>query len=374
MGQGEYGVSAEKSSGEVEAPELDYLPPKPRRRDTAIGLIGAGNIASFHLEAYKRMGLNVVAICDRNLGKAEAHRDACFPGCKVYADSADFLADRDIEVVDIATHPEGRVKLIEQALGAGKHVLSQKPFVTELEDGERLVRLAKSVDRKLAVNHNGRWAPHFSVISRAIEQGMLGELRSIDFTLQWDQTWIAGNESFERMRHMVLYDFAIHWFDIASCWMGSREAESVFASIKRFPDQKYRPAALAQAVIDYRDAQVRMCFNAHNVFGEEDCTTVAGSLGLARARGPRLTEQSVTIYNRDGYFIPRLEGDWFKNGFEGAMGELLLAIEEGREPANSGESALRGLRLCCAALKSADSGMPQALNGGRQSGPAEKGA
>ena len=40
----------------------------------------------------------------------------------------------DVEVVDIATHPAVRPPLMEAALKAGKHVLSQKPFVTDLDD------------------------------------------------------------------------------------------------------------------------------------------------------------------------------------------------------------------------------------------------
>lgn len=48
------------------------------------------------------------------------------------------------------------------------------------------------------------------------------------------------------------------------------------------------------------------------------------------------------------------------DGFRGTMGELLCAIEEGREPANSAANNLRTLELCFAALKSADTGRPQA--------------
>ena len=42
------------------------------------------------------------------------------------------------------------------ALEAGKHVLSQKPFVLDLDDGQELVDLADRNGLKLAVNQNGR--------------------------------------------------------------------------------------------------------------------------------------------------------------------------------------------------------------------------
>ena len=55
--------------------------------------------------------------------------------------------------------------------------------------------------------------------------------------------------------------------------------------------------------------------------------------------------------------MPELQGTWFTNGFRGAMGELLCAIEENREPTHSAHNNLNTLALSFAALASADSGM-----------------
>jgi len=54
-----------------------------------------------------------------------------------------------------------------------------------------------------------------------------------------------------------------------------------------------------------------------------------------------------------------VKGDWFSNGFEGTMGELLCAIEEGREPENNARANLKSLKLAFAAIASADSGKPE---------------
>ena len=53
-----------------------------------------------------------------------------------------------------------------------------------------------------------------------------------------------------------------------------------------------------------------------------------------------------------------LDGVWFDDGFAGAMGELLCAIEEDREPENSARRNLPSLELCFAAVASADAGTP----------------
>ena len=49
-----------------------------------------------------------------------------------------------------------------------------------------------------------------------------------------------------------------------------------------------------------------------------------------------------------------VKGCWFPDGFHGAMGELLRAIEEDREPTNSARDNLRSLELCFAAVASAE--------------------
>src|SRR5689334_16948423 len=113
----------------IEAPELPYRPIGPRAYRPNIALIGCGGITEYHLKAYKSAGYNVVALCDCNESRALGRQKQFYPDAKVYPDHREMLKRDDIEVVDIATHPRERVALIEDALRARKHVLSQKPFV-----------------------------------------------------------------------------------------------------------------------------------------------------------------------------------------------------------------------------------------------------
>ena len=90
---------------------------------------------------------------------------------------------------------------------------------------------------------------------------------------------------------------------------------------------------------------------------EEDVTTVVGTKGTLRSRGPGLNDQPMMeVHLEEGSVTVPLEGSWFESGFQGTMGELLCSIEDGHEPSNSARDNLRSLELCFAALKSADSG------------------
>ncbi|MSU48809.1 MAG: Gfo/Idh/MocA family oxidoreductase [Opitutus sp.] len=355
---GTYGLSASGASGVATAPVLTYLPPRPRSYRPKIALIGCGGISEYHLRAYREMELDVVALCDRDIARAEKRRGEFFPDVAVFADYREVLRREDIAVIDVALHPEERVAVIEAALRAGKHVLSQKPFVLDLGVGERLVALAEASGVKLAVNQNGRWAPHFSYLAAAIQAGVVGEVASVDFTLQWDHTWTAGTP-FEEVHHLVLLDFGVHWFDMAARFMRGRKAERVWASVRRTDFQKMKPPMLGHVAIDYPGAQVRLNFNGHVREGQEDRTVVCGSRGTLRSFGPSLSEQTVMLHTAAGQAPVPLAGTWFSSGFQGAMGELLCAIEENREPTHSARNNLDSLALCFAALASADSGKPQ---------------
>ena len=356
--QGEgYGLSSAGNTGATTAPALAYRPPSPRAYRPGIALIGCGGISEFHLRAYRDMGLEVVALCDREIARAEKRRTEFFPAATVTDDFRTVLARADVEVVDVALHPGPRITVIEEALRTGKHVLSQKPFVLDLAEGERLAALAAARGVKLAVNQNGRWAPHLSYLATAVRAGVIGEVASVDVTLQWDHTWTAGTP-FEEIHHLVLFDFGIHWFDLAARVMRERKPERVWASVARAAGQTMKPPMLAQVVADYPGAQVRLNFNGHVRHGQEDRTVICGSAGTLRSFGPSLSEQTVELHTAQGRAVVPLEGTWFTSGFQGAMGELLCAIEDDREPANSARNNLDSLALCFAALASADTGAP----------------
>ena len=72
--------------------------------------------------------------------------------------------------------------------------------------------------------------------------------------------------------------------------------------------------------------------------------------------GADLGQQKVTLTTEAGRAEPNLEGQWFNDGFRGAMGELLCAIEEGRAPLNAASGNLKSLELAFSAIESARTG------------------
>jgi len=344
-----------KKAQEVPAPDLPYRPRDLGAHRPGIGLIGAGGITVSHLDAYKKAGYRVLAISNPTLAKAAARRDAFFPDARISTDPEAVIACPGVEVIDIATHPAQRVVLIEAAIDAGKHVLSQKPFVLDLDIGERLCDRAARRGVRLAINQNGRWAPHLAYMREAVVAGLIGEVIGVHIAIHWDHTWIKGT-AFEQIDDLIFYDFAIHWFDFLASLVG-RRANSVFATRGFAAGQTVRPPMLAQALVSFEGGQASLVFDAHTRYGPLDATFVAGTKGSLSSIGPNLQEQAVTLYTEAGAARPTLIGSWFNDGFHGAMAELLSAIEENREPSNNGRDNLLSLALAFAAIESSRTGI-----------------
>ena len=320
-----------------------------------IGLIGCGGISESHLGAYKRLGLPVRALCNRTLSKAHERAAEFFPEAHVCSDHRELLALPEVEVVDITTHPPERIDLIADALRAGKHVLSQKPFVLDLQEGERLIALAEEQGVLLAVNQNGRWAPHLAGIREGVRAGQIGQLQSVDVSIDWDHSWTVGT-AFDHTPYLVLFDFGMHWFDFVACLLDGREVREVTATTGRTPTQVSPQPMLAEATMSGPDLHVHLRFNGDCTSDPLDRTVVTGSEGTLVAEGADLQTQRLTLHRGDDRSELSLEGDWFTTGFEGTMLELLRAIRAGDTPSHSARNNLRSLELVFAACASAQRG------------------
>src|SRR5205823_14514922 len=101
---------------------LDYLPRLPRRKDFRIGCVGAGFIMrDCHLVAYRQAGFNPIAIASRKPEHAKEVAQA-FNVPRVHRDYADLLADKSVEVLDIAVPPDVQPSVIRAAVEHKDHL------------------------------------------------------------------------------------------------------------------------------------------------------------------------------------------------------------------------------------------------------------
>ena len=337
--------------------QLDYKPRFPENYKPGIGIIGCGAIAkTAHLPAYKKYGQNVVGVYDIDL-RATAGVDQQFGVRKIFGSLEELLADPEIEVVDISTHPIERVPIMKAALLAGKHVLAEKPLAPDLGAAREVTDLAEKQGCLLAVNQSGRWAPPWRVASLLIQQGYLGQPHAVTHLFDVNMAWWIPGTVFDKLKNYMIYDYAIHWIDITRSWLEEKRVCGVRAREYRTPTQPAHSIApygmwIEIVYADGSNAMIRSIGTAETKKGGH-LFWVHGSKGNLRG-SIQLGSDFVELEHEGGYNRYHLEGAWYVDGFAGAMGELLCSVEEGRQPYNSAQNNLLTLQLTFAACRSSD--------------------
>lgn len=176
-------------------------------------------------------------------------------------------------------------------------------------------------------------------------------------SLRWNHLRVKGTAS-EQVPDLVLFDFGLHRFDLLTSLTG-RLADRVQAQALATPSAGIRPPMPGAALRDIGMAQASLILAAATPFGPRDTTDIAGTRGNLTSQGPDPGRQSVARCTEAGMARPVPEGQRFNDGFAGAMGEPLCAVQDGREPENGARGNLILLANCFAALRAAAAGQPQ---------------
>src|SRR5918993_5343957 len=127
-------------------------------RRLRVGVLGCGQIAqAAHFESCtKARNADLFAICDVADDLRERMAWTHNPE-KAFASYDAMLADPDLEAVIIATADAFHVPAATRALGAGKHVLCEKPLGVTVEEAEELQKVAEASGLVLQVGHMKRF-------------------------------------------------------------------------------------------------------------------------------------------------------------------------------------------------------------------------
>ncbi len=139
-----------------------------------VGLIGCGRISDIYIQNCQAFPeIDIVACASLDLEESQAKaaqhgiKRACLPD--------EIISDPDIDAVLNRTIPAAHAGISLAALDAGKHVYSEKPFATTLEDGQRI--LDRAAEKNLLVGNapdtflGGRW----QTVRALIDRGKIGK-------------------------------------------------------------------------------------------------------------------------------------------------------------------------------------------------------
>ncbi|KAK7210067.1 hypothetical protein V2G26_017245 [Clonostachys chloroleuca] len=100
--------------------------------------------------------------------------------CIHFTHYKDLLADSAVDLVVVGTPPGNHFELTKASLEAGKHVLTEKPFVPTSATANELISIAKVQNRLLCVYQNRRWDSDFLTVRDLVAKGALGRILQYD--------------------------------------------------------------------------------------------------------------------------------------------------------------------------------------------------
>jgi predicted dehydrogenase/nucleoside-diphosphate-sugar epimerase len=166
----------------LESIRLQNPQAQPAKAVTRVALLGAGYIADWHAQSLRTVaGVELVAACDRALGKAQALANK-FNIPKVYGSLEEMLAAESLDAVHVLLPPNLHFDAARTLLQAGVDVFLEKPMCDRAADCDELVRIAKAHGRKLGVGHNFLFAPIYEKLRNDLRRGVLGRLDHLTIT------------------------------------------------------------------------------------------------------------------------------------------------------------------------------------------------
>jgi predicted dehydrogenase len=213
--------------------------------DVGAAVVGTGFIGPVHIEALRRLGVNVIGV----LGSSEAKSRQAAKSMglsRAYGSFEEILTDEQVQVVHVTAPNRLHFRMADKALKAGKHVLCEKPLAMNSTESAELVKLAKQTGLAAGVNYNIRFYPLCLEARDIARRGDLGQVYSVcgSYVQDWlfyptDYNWRVLADKGGQLRAVA--DIGTHWLDLVRAITGL-EVEAVCADLKTVHPVRQRPA------------------------------------------------------------------------------------------------------------------------------------
>jgi predicted dehydrogenase len=188
-----------------------------------------GHVRSLFQLAQERQDVEIVAVCEEDAQTRSEMTDAGIVA--THSNYESMLSEVDCDVVACGDYFGARGQRLIAAMERGRHVISDKPLCTSLDELDAIARLAK--DKSLSVGcmlDLGNLGPYIA-LRNLIRQDLLGEILTLTF---WGQhPLLYGTRpmwNFEECKHGgTINDIAIHAVDIIP-WMTGLNIQEITAA------------------------------------------------------------------------------------------------------------------------------------------------
>ena len=194
-----------------------------------IGLIGAGNIAKVHLDAYKNVdNVEIAAICDINEAVLNATSEK-YGIEKKFTSVDEMLKNVELDAADVCVWNCAHATCSIAALNAGLNVMCEKPMAMCAEEAEAMEAAAKKNGKLLMLGFVTRFSDEAVIAKDFIDNGYLGDIYYAKATYMRRNGnpggWFSDKS---KSGGGPLIDIGVHPLDLTRYLMGNPEPVSVY--------------------------------------------------------------------------------------------------------------------------------------------------
>ena len=184
-----------------------------------VAVVGLGNAGhTLHLPALAGMSnVQIVGACDIDAGRRE--RASTTWKVPVFDDFDAMLAKANVNVVIIGTPPDSHASYCLKSFGAGAHVICEKPFVSSLDEADRVIAAAEASGKRIALNHEFREMPIFRALRDAAppKDVVFAQVWQLMDLPPWAEPGWRG-----QMLQRTLYEAGVHLVDFLMALFGEK--------------------------------------------------------------------------------------------------------------------------------------------------------
>ncbi|MBO9625593.1 MAG: Gfo/Idh/MocA family oxidoreductase [Microbacterium sp.] len=195
-----------------------------------IAIVGVGGIAASHMAAL-RTTASARLVCVQDMDRVRARQVAVEQACDAEESLDAVLARDDVDAVIVCTPNLTHEAIGAAVLGAGKHLLMEKPLAMSVDGAERLAALAEDRGLALAVGHSHRFSGQSRAVRDVVASGEIGTPRFVRVVMNGGWIWpgwqawvldpsVSGGHSLHN---------GVHLTDLAAWWIGEHP-DRVFAA------------------------------------------------------------------------------------------------------------------------------------------------
>ena len=201
-----------------------------------VGVVGYGaafNMGRAHLNEMKQAGMTPVAMAEIDPARMEAAK-VDFPGIQAYPSLKDMLKKSNVDLLAIITPHNIHAKLALEALKAGRHVVTEKPFAITTAECDAMIAAARKAKVVISTYHNRHWDGPILAAVKQVRSGMIGDVYKVEAHMggyskpgDWWRTskTISGG---------IMYDWGVHLLEYCLQIMGDDKITEV-AGFAHYP-------------------------------------------------------------------------------------------------------------------------------------------